>query len=74
MTYCLGLFCRDGLVFLSDSRSNAGMDNIAVHRKMHIYEAPGERMICLLGSGNLSLTHTVLALIEKDIQAGKDLA
>lgn len=48
------------------------MDNIAVHRKMHIYEVPGERMICLLGSGNLSLTHTVLALIDEDIQAGQE--
>ncbi|MBV9471286.1 MAG: hypothetical protein JOZ57_18755 [Abitibacteriaceae bacterium] len=58
-------------MLLSDSRSNAGMDNIAVHRKMHVFEAPGDRVICLLSSGNLSLTHTVLELIEEDIQAGK---
>ena len=71
MTYCLSLLCEDGLVFLSDSRSNAGMDNIATHRKMHIFEQAGERVICLQSSGNLSLTHSVLALIEEDIVAAK---
>ncbi len=67
MTYCLSLYCREGLVFLSDSRSNAGMDNINVHPKMHIFEQPGERVIVLQSSGNLSLTHSALALIEEDI-------
>ncbi len=71
MTYCLSLICQEGIVFLSDSRSNAGMDNIAVHRKMHVYETPGERVICLMASGNLSLTHTALALIEEDALMGK---
>ncbi|HEX8833799.1 MAG TPA: hypothetical protein VF719_06340 [Abditibacteriaceae bacterium] len=56
---------------MSDSRSNAGMDNIAVHRKMHIHDVPGERVICLQSSGNLSLTHSVLALIEEDLLFGK---
>ncbi len=67
MTYCLSLYCREGLVFLSDSRSNAGMDNINVHSKMYIFEQPGERVIVLQPSGNLSLTHSALALIEEDI-------
>ena len=71
MTYCLSLLCEEGLVFLSDSRSNAGIDNIAVHRKMHIFEQPGERVICLQSSGNLSLTHSVLALVEEDILEAK---
>ena len=71
MTYCLSLYCREGLVFLSDSRSNAGMDNIAVHRKMRVFETPGDRVICLMTSGNLSITHTVLALIEEDCLTGK---
>jgi putative proteasome-type protease len=65
------MLCDEGLVFLSDSRSNAGLDNIAVHRKMHVYEQAGERVICLMSSGNLSLTHTVLALIEEDALAAK---
>ena len=67
MTYCLSLYCREGLVFLSDSRSNAGMDNINVHPKMHIFQKPGERVLVLQSSGNLSLTHSALALIEEDI-------
>jgi putative proteasome-type protease len=67
MTYCLSLYCREGLVFLSDSRSNAGMDNINVHPKMHVYEAPGDRVLVLQSSGNLSITHSVLALIEEDL-------
>lgn len=71
MTYCLGLQCDDGLVFVSDTRSNAGMDNIAVHRKMHVYEEPGNRLICLMASGNLSLTHSVLALIDEDLLSAK---
>jgi len=70
MTYCLALLCEEGIAFASDSRSNAGMDNIAVHRKMHIYETPGDRCICLMSSGNLSLTHSALALIEEDLQRG----
>jgi putative proteasome-type protease len=71
MTYCLSLLCEEGIVFLSDSRSNAGLDNITVHRKMRVYEQPGERVICLMSSGNLSLTHTALALMEEDALMGK---
>lgn len=70
MTYCLSMLCEDGIVFMSDSRSNAGMDNITVHRKMHVFEAPGDRVICILSSGNLSLTQTALALIEEDLLTG----
>lgn len=71
MTYCVALSCEEGIAFASDSRSNAGMDNIAVHRKMHIYETPGDRLICLMSSGNLSLTHSVLARIDEDLLLGK---
>lgn len=70
MTYCLSMLCDDGLVFVADTRSNAGLDNIAVHRKMHIYENAGERLICLMASGNLSLTHSVLSLIDEDLLTG----
>ncbi|HEX8234929.1 MAG TPA: hypothetical protein VF600_03150 [Abditibacteriaceae bacterium] len=71
MTYCLSLLCDEGIIFLSDSRSNAGLDNITVHRKMRVYENPGERVICLMSSGNLSLTHTAIALMEEDALIGK---
>jgi putative proteasome-type protease len=71
MTYCLALWCRSGIVFLSDSRTNAGVDNITVQQKMRVYEDDGKRMVCLLTSGNLSLSQTVLALIEEDLQRGQ---
>src|SRR6476659_1939114 len=67
MTYCLGMLCRKGAVFLSDSRTSAGMDNITVRTKMRIYEKPGDRVICILSSGNLSLSQATLALIDDDL-------
>jgi putative proteasome-type protease len=67
MTYCLGMLCRNGAIFLSDSRTSAGMDNITMRSKMRIFEKPGERVICILSSGNLSLTQATIALIDEDI-------
>ena len=66
MTYCLSLLCREGIVFLSDSRTSAGVDNIAIRPKMRVYFKEGERVICLMTSGNLSVTQSVVALIEED--------
>jgi putative proteasome-type protease len=73
MTYCLGMLCRQGAVFLSDSRTSAGMDNITIRSKMRIYEKPGERVLCIMSSGNLSLTQATIGLIDDDLQlAGSD--
>ena len=52
MTYCLGMLCRTGAVFLSDSRTSAGMDNITMRSKMRLFEKPGDRVICIMSSGN----------------------
>jgi putative proteasome-type protease len=71
VTYCLGMLCRTGAVFLSDSRTSAGMDNITMCSKMRIYEKPGDRVICILSSGNLSLTQATIALIDEDLHRGK---
>ncbi|MGZ4983817.1 MAG: peptidase, partial [Chthoniobacterales bacterium] len=70
MTYCLGMLSRTGAVFLSDSRTSAGMDNITMRSKMRIFEKPGERVICILSSGNLSLTQATLAMIDEDLMLG----
>src|ERR1700730_4346179 len=70
MTYCLGMLCHSGAVFLSDSRTSAGMDNITMRSKMRIFEKPGERVICVMSSGNLSLTQGTLALIDEDLLLG----
>lgn len=70
MTYCLGMLCRSGAVFLSDSRTSAGMDNITLRSKMRIYEKPGDRVICIMTSGNLSLTQATLAMMDEDLVLG----
>jgi len=66
MTYCLSLLCREGIVFISDSRTSAGVDNITIQPKMRVFAEKGERVICLMTSGNLSVTQSVYALIEED--------
>ena len=67
MTYCLGMLCRKGAVFLSDSRTSAGMDNVGTRSKMRVFEKPGDRVICIMSSGNLSLTQATMALIDDDL-------
>lgn len=64
MTYCVAMCLRDGLIFASDSRTNAGVDHISTFRKMHIFDRPGERSIVLLNSGNLATTQSVVSLLR----------
>jgi putative proteasome-type protease len=71
MTYCLGLRLREGLVLLSDTRTNAGLDHISVYRKMYLFEAPGERAIAVLTAGNLSITQTTIAKLQHGIDAAE---
>ena len=63
MTYCVALRLNAGLVFLSDSRTNAGVDQIGSFRKMTVFERPGERCMVLLTSGNLGVTQSVRQLL-----------
>lgn len=70
MTYCLGMLCRTGAVFLSDSRTSAGMDNITMRSKMRVFDKPANRVICIMSSGNLSLTQATLAMIDEDLVLG----
>jgi len=74
MTYCLGIVTKNGLVMASDSRTNAGYDQINTTRKMHSFVQPGERVFVLLCSGSLSLTQSIMTLLRKDFDAGKGLA
>lgn len=60
MTYCVALYLRDGLVFLSDTRTNAGVDHIATYPKTFIVEKPGERALVLMTAGNLATTQAVV--------------
>ena len=67
MTYCVGLLLDAGIVMLSDTRTNAGFDNIATYRKMYVFQEPGERVVVLLTAGNLSVTQTVIAKLNHEI-------
>jgi putative proteasome-type protease len=64
MTYCVAMRLASGMVFLADSRTNAGVDHIATFRKLHRFCQPGERMLALMGSGNLATTQSVLSLLR----------
>jgi putative proteasome-type protease len=69
MTYCVALKIETGLVFMSDTRTNAGVDNISTYRKMHVWEQPGERVIVLMSAGNLATTQAVVSLLDERTKA-----
>lgn len=65
MTYCVALKLDHGLIFMSDTRTNAGIDNISVVRKMFTWTEPGERVITLMTAGNLATTQAVVSLLNE---------
>ena len=67
MTYCIGIKSKDGLVFASDSRTNAGLDNVNIYSKMFTYDV-GDRTIVIVTSGNLGTSQAVYKSIEKDLE------
>lgn len=67
MTYCLAIRVNDGLVFASDSRTNAGVDYVSTYSKMFVFGVPGERLLVLLASGNLATTQAVVNSIQRDL-------
>lgn len=74
MTYCLGIVTADGLIMASDSRSNAGFDQVNTCQKMHRFVAEGERVFVILTSGSLSISQSVVSLLRVDFEAGRGLA
>jgi len=64
MTYCVGIKLDAGLVFMSDSRTNAGLDQISTYRKMIVYEKPGDRFMVMLSAGNLSISQSVREILQ----------
>ncbi len=70
MTYCVAMLLDTGVVFLSDSRTNAGVDQISTFRKTTVFQKPGERVLVLQTSGNLAITQTVVSLLRDNIEAG----
>ena len=69
MTYCVGMLLDAGLVFLSDSRTNAGVDHISSFRKITVYERPGDRVMVLLSSGNLAITQSLVSILRERLAA-----
>ena len=65
MTYCVGLTLKAGLVFMSDTRTNAGVDNISVFKKMFTWQTRGERAIVMMTAGNLATTQAVVSLLDE---------
>lgn len=72
MTYCIGLKIDGGLVFMSDTRTNAGIDNISTFRKMHVWEKTGERVIVMMSAGNLATTQAVVSLLDERSKIARD--
>ena len=77
MTYCVAVKLNAGMVFLSDSRTNAGLDQISTFRKMIVYEKPGDRFMCLLSAGNLSVSQSVREILQveqvDDVDGGEPI-
>ena len=72
MTYCVAMRLNAGLVFLSDSRTNAGLDQISTFRKMTVYEQPGDRSMVMLSAGNLAITQSVRQLLRTETIDGPE--
>ncbi len=65
MTYCVAAKLTAGLVFISDTRTNAGIDHIATFRKLHVFGVAGERLIVLQSAGNLATSQAVISLLQQ---------
>lgn len=68
MTYCVGILVDEGLVLVADTRTNAGIDNVATFRKLHLFERRGEFVAALATAGNLSVTQAVLSHLNEGLE------
>ena len=66
MTYCLGMLLEDGLVLMADTRTNAGIDNFSLFRKLHALETGPEDQVFVCTAGNLSISQAVISLLQED--------
>ncbi|MDP5053783.1 MAG: peptidase, partial [Congregibacter sp.] len=73
MTYCLAIALEEGLVFCSDSRTNAGPDRVSTYSKMHRFSVPYERSMVILTAGNLATSQAVVAQIQRDLEEGTEV-
>src|SRR5205085_6992947 len=68
MTYCCGILVRDGLVMIADTRTNAGLDNISVFRKLYVYAVPDQRIMAIASAGNLSISQSVVSTLSEGLE------
>jgi len=68
MTYCVGILVHEGLAMIADTRTNAGVDNIATFRKLHLFEEAGERAMALATAGNLAVAQSVLSIANEGLE------
>ena len=73
MTYCLAMRLDEGLLFLADTRTNAGVDNISTFRKLHVLQPASDRLFVLESAGSLATTHELLDRIDRDLRMGDDV-
>jgi putative proteasome-type protease len=74
MTYCVGILVEQGLVMMADTRTNAGLDNVATFRKLHVFEKPGQKLLSICSAGNLAVTQSAISHLRegiKDPETGK---
>ena len=64
MTYCVAMRLNSGLVFLSDSRTNAGVDHIGTFRKMSVFDHPGDRIMVMMTAGNLAISQSIRQMVS----------
>ncbi|KAF1014825.1 MAG: hypothetical protein GAK31_02312 [Stenotrophomonas maltophilia] len=68
MTYCVGIEVDEGLVFAANTRTNASLDDVRVHRKLHVFDFPGEATFVLMAAGNLAATQLLVSRLQRDAQ------
>jgi putative proteasome-type protease len=68
MTYCVGMLVDAGIVMLSDTRTNAGVDNISTFHKLTVFEKPGERVLVLMTAGNLSISQSIIGQLKEELE------
>jgi putative proteasome-type protease len=74
MTYCVAMNLASGMLFASDSRTNAGVDHVSTFRKMQFFQQPDERLLVMLSAGNLATTQSVVSLLRQRASAPKTSA
>ena len=68
MTYCVGILVREGLVMIADTRTNAGIDNVATFRKLHVFDRPNDRALAIATAGNLAVSQSALTLVGEGLK------